>query len=30
MPLAVLVDVIKLRWRIERDYEELKSGLGLS
>ena len=21
MPLAVLVDVIKLRWRIERDYE---------
>ena len=27
MPLAVLVDVIKLRWRIERDYEELKSEL---
>src|SRR5208283_1831700 len=30
MPLAVLVDVIKLRWRIERDYEELKSELGLA
>ena len=29
-PLAVLVDVIKLRWRIERDYEELKSELGLA
>jgi hypothetical protein len=28
MPLAVLVDVIKLRWRIERDYQELKSELG--
>ena len=28
--LAVLVDVIKLRWRIERDYEELKSELGLA
>ncbi len=30
MPLAALVDVIKLRWRIERDYEELKSELGLA
>ena len=29
-PLEVLVDVIKLRWRIERDYEELKSELGLA
>src|SRR5208283_1685330 len=29
-PLAGLVDVIKLRWRIERDYEELKSELGLA
>ena len=29
-PLAVLVDAIKLRWRIERDYEELKSELGLA
>lgn len=29
-PLAVLVDIIKLRWRIERDYEELKSELGLA
>jgi SRSO17 transposase len=29
-PLAVLVDVVKLRWRIERDYEELKSELGLA
>jgi SRSO17 transposase len=28
--LAVLVDAIKLRWRIERDYEELKSELGLA
>jgi SRSO17 transposase len=28
-PLAVLVDYAKLRWRIERDYEELKSELGL-
>ena len=27
-PIEVLVDVIKLRWRIERDYEELKSELG--
>ena len=30
MPLAVLVDIIKLRWRVERDYEELKSELGLA
>ena len=30
MPLRDLVDVIKLRWRIERDYEELKSELGLA
>ena len=29
-PLEVLVDTIKLRWRIERDYEELKSELGLA
>lgn len=28
-PLARLVDYAKLRWRIERDYEELKSELGL-
>lgn len=28
--LEVLVDFIKLRWRIERDYEELKSELGLA
>ena len=28
-PLATLVDIAKLRWRIERDYEELKSELGL-
>ena len=25
-----LVDIIKLRWRIERDYEELKGELGLA
>lgn len=30
MALKDLVDIIKLRWRIERDYEELKSELGLS
>ncbi len=30
MPLAVLVDIIKRRWRIERDYEELKSELSLA
>jgi SRSO17 transposase len=29
-PLTVLVDIIKLRWRIERDYEELNSELGLA
>lgn len=29
-PLAVLVDTAKLRWRIERDYQELKSELGLA
>ena len=28
--LKDLVDLIKLRWRIERDYEELKSELGLA
>ena len=28
--LLTLVDMAKLRWRIERDYEELKSQLGLS
>src|ERR1700678_4144788 len=28
-PIEVLVDTAKLRWRIERDYEELKSELGL-
>jgi SRSO17 transposase len=28
--LLTLVDMAKLRWRIERDYEELKSELGLS
>jgi len=29
-PLATLVDYAKLRWPIERDYEELKGELGLS
>ena len=29
-PLAALVDAVKLRWRIERDDEELKSELGLA
>jgi len=29
MPLDALVDIAKLRWRIERDYEELKSEVGL-
>jgi hypothetical protein len=29
-PFDVLVDTAKLRWRIERDYEELKSELGLA
>ena len=28
--IKALVDIIKLRWRIERDYEELKSELGLA
>jgi SRSO17 transposase len=28
--IDVLVDTAKLRWRIERDYEELKSELGLA
>jgi SRSO17 transposase len=28
--LAVLVDIAKLRWRIERDYEDLKGELGLA
>ena len=30
MPIEALVDAVKLRWRIERDYEELKSELGLA
>jgi SRSO17 transposase len=30
IPVNVLVDTAKLRWRIERDYEELKSELGLA
>jgi SRSO17 transposase len=29
-PLATHVDYVKLRWRIERDYEELKGELGLN
>ena len=29
MPLAALVDRAQLRWRIERDYQELKQELGL-
>jgi len=29
IPLRKLVDIAKLRWRIERDYEELKQELGL-
>jgi SRSO17 transposase len=28
-PLHTLVDIAKLRWRIERDYQELKQELGL-
>jgi SRSO17 transposase len=28
-PIAQLVDLAKLRWRIERDYQELKQELGL-
>ena len=30
MALEILIDIIKLRWRIERDYEELKGELGLA
>jgi hypothetical protein len=30
IPIEGLVDTAKLRWRIERDYEELKSELGLA
>ena len=30
MNIKALIDIIKLRWRIERDYEELKSELGLA
>src|SRR3954452_11433506 len=29
MPFDCLVDLAKLRWRIERDYQELKQELGL-
>src|SRR3954470_10777767 len=29
MPFDRLVDLAKLRWRIERDYQELKQKLGL-
>jgi SRSO17 transposase len=29
IPIAELVDTAKLRWRIERDYQELKQELGL-
>ena len=29
MPLATLVDRAQLRWRIERDYQELKQEFGL-
>lgn len=29
MPIADFVDLAKLRWRIERDYQELKQELGL-
>jgi SRSO17 transposase len=28
-PIAELVDLAKLRWRIERDYQELKQELGV-
>ena len=28
-PIAELVDIVKLRWRIERDYQDLKQELGL-
>ena len=30
LALEALVDTVKMRWRIERDYEELKSELGLA
>jgi SRSO17 transposase len=26
IPIAELVDLAKLRWRIEEDYEDLKAG----
>ena len=29
IPLSQLIDIAKLRWRIERDYQELKQELGL-
>ena len=29
-PLAELVDIAKLRWRIERDYQEVKQEIGLA
>jgi SRSO17 transposase len=29
-PLKTLVRLAKMRWRIEHDYRELKTGLGLS
>jgi SRSO17 transposase len=29
LPFEALVDLIKLRWRIERDYQDLKQELGL-
>src|ERR1700750_4626 len=29
MPVRELVDLAKLRWRIERDYQELKQEIGL-
>lgn len=30
MPLAALVRLAKLRWRIEHDYREMKQALGLA
>jgi SRSO17 transposase len=30
IPFDDLVDAAKLRWRIERDYQELKQEVGLS
>ena len=30
MPLATLVRLAKLRWRIEHDYREMKQALGLA